>query len=373
MTSGAAGSWQSETAWVDSGGGTSPDSIAIPSWQQLSGVINSSNKGSTTRRNGPDVAANANFTFYTCADQTACLANAYGGTSFAAPMWAGYIALVNQQLAANGQPPIGFLNPTIYAQNVTSSYAADFHDIVSGSSGSFSAVPGYDLVTGWGSPDTGLFGALTGSTNQNPAFTISASPASLSVVQGNSGSSTITTAVSGGFNSAIGLSAAGAPSGVTVGFSPSSIGAPGSGTSTATFTVASNATPGTYPITITGTGGKLTQNTTVSLSVTSSVQPAFTVSASPSSISVARNASGNSTITTVSSGFTTGITLTASGQGGNLTVSFTPSTIASPGSSTSTMNVAVGRKASLGTHTVTITAKGGGITHTTTLTVNVTR
>ena len=85
-TASAAGPWKSETAWVDSGGGISPDKIAIPSWQQLSGVINSSNKGSTTLRNGPDVSANANFTFYTCADQTACLANEYGGTSFAAPM-----------------------------------------------------------------------------------------------------------------------------------------------------------------------------------------------------------------------------------------------------------------------------------------------
>ena len=66
----AAGPWKSETAWADSGGGISPDKIAIPSWQKLSGVINSSNKGSTTYRNGPDVSANANFTFYTCADQT---------------------------------------------------------------------------------------------------------------------------------------------------------------------------------------------------------------------------------------------------------------------------------------------------------------
>ena len=105
---------------ADSGGGISPDKIAIPSWQQLSGVINSSNKGSTTYRNGPDVSANANFTFYVCADQKACLANEYGGTSFAAPMWAGFIALVNQQLAANGDPTVGFINPTIYAQNITS-------------------------------------------------------------------------------------------------------------------------------------------------------------------------------------------------------------------------------------------------------------
>jgi subtilase family serine protease len=92
VTASAAGPWKSETAWVDSGGGISPDSIPIPSWQQISGVINSTNKGSTTLRNGPDVSANANFTFYTCADQTTCLANEFGGTSFATPMWAGYMS-----------------------------------------------------------------------------------------------------------------------------------------------------------------------------------------------------------------------------------------------------------------------------------------
>jgi len=159
-TSGAAGPWASETAWTDSGGGISPDKIAIPSWQKLSGVINSSNKGSTTYRNGPDVSANANFTFYTCADQTTCLANEYGGTSFAAPMWAAFIALVNQQLATEGESTIGFINPTIYSENVTSSYGTDFHDITSGKSGSYSAVTGYDLVTGWGSPKAALINTL---------------------------------------------------------------------------------------------------------------------------------------------------------------------------------------------------------------------
>ena len=159
-TSKAAGPWASETAWVDSGGGISPDKIAIPSWQKLSGVINSSNKGSTTYRNGPDVSANANFTFYTCADQEACLANEYGGTSFAAPMWAGFIALTNQQLKANGSANVGFLDPTIYAENITSEYSTDFHDITSGKSGSYSAVTGYDLVTGWGSPKVGLITTL---------------------------------------------------------------------------------------------------------------------------------------------------------------------------------------------------------------------
>ena len=159
-TNGAGGTWKAETAWSDSGGGISPDRIAIPAWQKLSGVINSSNRGSTTYRNGPDVSANANFTFYTCADQTTCQANEYGGTSFAAPMWAGFIALVNQQLKANGSSYVGFLDPAIYSENVTSQYATDFHDIASGTSGSYSAVTGFDLVTGWGSPKKALITTL---------------------------------------------------------------------------------------------------------------------------------------------------------------------------------------------------------------------
>ena len=164
MTAGPAGPWQSETAWSESGGGISPDGIAIPAWQQLAGVINSSNQGSTTLRNGPDVAANANYTFYVCADQTACTANEYGGTSFAAPMWAAYIALVNQQLAANGAGPIGFINPGIYSIGIGPTYDSAFHDITSGTSGSYSAVVGYDLVTGWGSPNgTGLINSLVSS------------------------------------------------------------------------------------------------------------------------------------------------------------------------------------------------------------------
>jgi uncharacterized membrane protein len=330
--------------------------------------------GSTTLRNGPDVSANADFSFYTCGNQTDCLANQFGGTSFGPPLWAGYIALVNQQLANNGSSPIGFINPTIYSQNVTSSYDPDFHDITSGTSGSFSAVPGYDLVTGWGSPNSGLIDALTGSTTQTPAFTLSGSPAAVSVASGSSGASTITTAVSGGFNSAVALTASGAPAGVTVGFSPASIAAPGSGKSTVTFAVSSTTAPGTYGITITGTNGNLTQTATVSLTVTATVPPGFTVSAAPTSITVARRASGNAAITTAVTGsFNSAITLSAFGQGNAQTVTFSPSSIAAPGSGSSTMTVRVGRNASIGNHTITIKAKGGGTTQTTAVTLNVTR
>ncbi|MGA7414618.1 MAG: S53 family serine peptidase [Bryobacteraceae bacterium] len=373
VTSGAGGLWGSETAWVDSGGGISPDKIAIPSWQQLSGVINSSNKGSTTLRNGPDVSANANFTFYVCADQTTCTANSYGGTSFAAPMWAGYLALANQQLAAKSEPPVGSLNPIIYPQNVTSSYTLDFHDITSGTSGSYSAVAGYDLVTGWGSPNSGLITALT-STSTSPAFALTASPTSVSVVQGSNGTSTITTTVSGGFKSAIALSASGQPSGVTVTLSPTSIVAPGSGTSTMTIAVASGSTvtPGTYPIMVTGTGGGITHTATVTLTVTAQGAGAFTISVSPTSGTVRRRTSGSATITTsVSGGFNSAVALSATGQPTGVTVSFSPTSIAAPGSGTSTMNIRVSRSAAVGTYPITITGTGGGITHTTTFTLTV--
>jgi hypothetical protein len=181
-------------------------------------------------------------------------------------MWAGYVALANQQAAANGQSAVGFINPAVYQIGVSSSYNTNFHDVTSGNNG-FPAVTGYDLDSGWGSPNgANLINALV-PTSSSPNFTISASPTSVSVVQGNNGTSTITTAVSGGFNSAIAMSASGQPAGVTVSFNPTSIAAPGSGTSTLTLVVGSNASKGTHTVTITGTGGGKTNTTTVSLTV----------------------------------------------------------------------------------------------------------
>jgi len=370
VTAGAGGAWKSETAWLDSGGGVSPDKIAIPSWQQLSGVINSSNKGSTIYRNGPDVSANANFSYYVCADQTTCTANSYGGTSFAAPMWAAYVALANQQLAENGKPAAGFLNPTIYPQNITSSYGTNFHDIASGTSGSYSAVTGYDLVTGWGSPTPSLISSLTGTSTTTPGFSISGS--AVSVAQGHSGTSTITATASGGFSSAIALSASGQPSGVTLSFSPTSIA--GSGTSTLTVTVASTVAAGSYSITVTGSGGGVTHTATVSLTVTAATTGAFTVSVSPSSGYLLQGQSGYAVVTTaVSGGFSSAIALSASGQPSGVTVSFSPASISAPGSGTSDMNLTVSRSAAVGTYPITITATGGGVTHTTTLTFMIMR
>src|SRR5207302_1936955 len=108
--------------------------------------------------------------------------NSYGGTSFAAPMWAGYLALVNQQSVANGHIAVGFINPSLYAIGEGSSYGSDFHDIVSGSNG-YSATTRYDLATGWGSPNgTGLINALVGSATPPP---LPSTPTNLTAAPGN--------------------------------------------------------------------------------------------------------------------------------------------------------------------------------------------
>ena len=122
------------------------------------------NQGSTRMRNVPDVAMIANNVWIT-ADRGQSFA--VTGTSIAAPLWAGFMALVNQQAAAQGQPPLGFLNPALYAVAQSTNYSGSFHDITTGNTFSssspdrYAAVPGYDLCTGLGTPKgTNLIYAL---------------------------------------------------------------------------------------------------------------------------------------------------------------------------------------------------------------------
>jgi kumamolisin len=367
-TSSAAGPWSSETAWVDGGGGISPHKYAIPSWQTTAAAGCSS--CSKSYRNGPDVSANANFTFYVCADQTTCTANDYGGTSFAAPMWAGYLALVNQQSVANGNKTLGFINPSLYTIGEGSSYDSDFHDITSGSNGD-SATTGYDLATGWGSPNgSALLNALAGSVSTQPGFTLSASPGAVSILQGNAGSSTISSSVTGGFDSAIALTASGEPSGVTVGFSPTSI--TGAGSSSMSITVASTVAAGTYTITVTGTSGSTVETTTVSLTVTAPNSGSFTLSVSPSSGYLDEGQSGYAVVTvTASGGFDSAVSFTATGVPSGVTTSFSPTTVT--GSGTTDFNLTVARTAKTGTYTITIKGTSGTKSASTTLSLQIRR
>jgi subtilase family serine protease len=82
-----------------------------------------------------------------------------GGTSAGSPQWAGVFALTNQARAAKGKGPIGFANPALYSIAQSGAYGNDFHDIsagnniLAGSTAGFGAKPGYDLATGWGTPN----------------------------------------------------------------------------------------------------------------------------------------------------------------------------------------------------------------------------
>jgi hypothetical protein len=97
-------------------------------------------------------------------------------------------------------------------------------------------------------------------------FSIGVSPTSLTTAAGSASTATVTTSVSGGFNSAVALSASGLPTGASAGFSPASIAAPGAGSSTLTLT-SGTAAAGTYVVTIKGTGGGKTHNTALSWTV----------------------------------------------------------------------------------------------------------
>jgi subtilase family serine protease len=174
-TTGRGGAWSAETAWPESGGGY-VSGTPIPSWQQLAGVVTTSNQGSPNWRNSPDVAAEADFDNPTVINGS--FVTGYGGTSFAAPRWAGFLALVNQQSVTNGRGTVGFINPALYNLGLSSNYSNALHDITSGSNpptagggSGFNAVPGYDLVTGWGSPaGAALIDQLAGaSANSAPA------------------------------------------------------------------------------------------------------------------------------------------------------------------------------------------------------------
>jgi subtilase family serine protease len=169
---GSGSSYGSETVWNWGGGSGSSGGVssyyAIPTWQ--AGISMSANQGSTTQRNIPDVAMIADNVFVYDSDGSA---DVFGGTSCAAPLWAGFLALVNQQATSLGNPAPGLINSAIYAigkgQNQNFSYAACFHDVTSGnnfwtsSPTKYVAVAGYDLCTGWGTPGgVNLINALAG-------------------------------------------------------------------------------------------------------------------------------------------------------------------------------------------------------------------
>jgi kumamolisin len=166
----------SETAWCNSGGGVMKG-IALPAYQEN---VNPANpQVSTTNLNAPDVSATA-YCVGTVMDQGVYF---NWGTSSAAPLWGGFMALVNQKAQANGNPATGFANPALYAsathfhRNITqgsnptasASLGCDYDSacnwVGSGSAPAtcacYDAEAGYNLVTGLGTPTPALLTALS--------------------------------------------------------------------------------------------------------------------------------------------------------------------------------------------------------------------
>ena len=153
--SGQGGAYVSETTWNNgspqdgAGGGGISKVWPQQSWQN--GLANAENRASATMRNVPDVSFNADpetgYAIYLGGQW-----QVVGGTSAAAPIWAAFTALVNQERASLGKARLGFPSPLLYEIGKSNHYAADFHDIADGSTNlGFPAVAGYDDATGWGS------------------------------------------------------------------------------------------------------------------------------------------------------------------------------------------------------------------------------
>lgn len=141
-----------ETVWNDgtnsaTGGGIS-DVFDLPTWQANAKVPPSVNANHRIGRGVPDVTGDADpqtgYSVYVDGQSAV-----FGGTSAVAPLWAGLIALINQQRGLS----VGYLNPILYQNYAQLVQANALHDITSGNNGAYSAGPGWDACSGVGSPD----------------------------------------------------------------------------------------------------------------------------------------------------------------------------------------------------------------------------
>lgn len=183
-TTGPGGLWAGETTWnngsaaAGAGGGGISRVWPLPAYQQ--GIISPASGGSGTMRNVPDVSLDANpqtgYAIYYGGGW-----HVYGGVSCAAPLWAGFTALVNQQRQASGVGLLGQANPAIYRIGASANYGQCFHDVADNSNNLvYPAVGGYDLATGWGSYNGAfLLAALASSAAGGGAVTGGQFPAGL--------------------------------------------------------------------------------------------------------------------------------------------------------------------------------------------------
>ena len=206
---------------------------------------------------------------------------------------------------------------------------------------------------------------FSGCPEGGPDFSISASPASQTVLKGNSTTYTVTVTPAGGFTGTVTLSASGLPIGASASFNPGTITT--SGSSTMTVTTSASTPPGTYTLIITGSSGNLTHSTTVTLVVTGP-SPDFAITATPPTRTVGRPASTTYTVTvTPLNGFSGAVSFSVSGLPSRTTASFNPASV--NGRGTSTMTVSTRSRTPRGTFVLTIRGTSGNVVHSTTVTL----
>jgi subtilase family serine protease len=282
------GTVASETGWVGSGGGVSAYNPE-PQYQVTYNVAQANGQ-----RTVPDVSydadPNSGFLVY---DTTAINGQAgwwiVGGTSASTPQWAAIHSLGLSVSSNNVYQDAKYNSPRY------------FRDITSGSNGIYSAVPGYDLVTGLGSPIAWNFTTGIGSD-----FSITTAPSTLAVPNGVLVHSNITVTSAQGFAGNVSLSVY-PPSGWSASLSLSSILIPlgSSNRSVLSVTAPGTANPGAYNITVAGTSGSLNHNATLTITVTGTTNTL-------SGFSVSNGGSGYTTpAVIISGGGGTGATATA--------------------------------------------------------------
>jgi pseudomonalisin len=245
-----------------SGGGASIV-YAKPSWQAGTGVP------ADGKRDVPDVAlSSAGHDGYLIFQNGELYV--VGGTSAAAPSFAGVMALVVENTAARQ----GNANVVFYslASKQRAGGASVFHAITIGNNSvpgqaGFNATAGYDQATGLGSIDGSVLVDHWAGATTPPSFHAAVSANSLSVTGGSSNSVTLNVTVSGGFNAAVAFSITGLPSGVSGAFTPSKLSAPGSGSSILKLAATTTAKAGTYSATVSATSGATKQQMPLSVIV----------------------------------------------------------------------------------------------------------
>ncbi len=223
-----------------------------------------------------------------------------------------------------------------------------------------------------------MFGSFT---VNGPDFGVSSNPSSLSIQQGSKANSTISVASLGNFAGSVTLSSSpSSPPGLmTSGFSVNPVTVPAGGTAKSNFTISvpAGTSPGSYSLTVTGSNGTTSRNTSVSVTV---IVPDFAIISSPSSLNVPQGSSGTTTITLTSlNGFSGTVSLTSTLSSSGPQVTFSPASVVVPsgGSISSTLSVsaassgAYSTPVSQGSYTVTVTGTSGSSVHSTTISLTV--